>query len=121
MDLKAYFKGTYGTMYYVKDMTKALTYYKERFGFKTRMESPDWAELELPGGQAICLHKADPKRPSTPGGTMIINVVKLKELCAHLKETGVKFEGEPHNVHAEDYTIDYIDLDGNHVNLYGTL
>ena len=121
MDLKAFFKGTYGTMYYVRNMASAVDYYKKSFGFKARMESPDWVEFEMPGGQAICLHKAEPNMKSLPGGTMILNVVKLKELCAHLKETGVKFEGEPHNVHADDYTVNFIDLDGNQVNLYGTL
>src|SRR5436190_362616 len=70
MSLQKYFKGTYGTMYYVKDMAKSVNFYKERFGFKTRMESPDWTEIEMPNGQAICLHKADAKMKALPGGIM---------------------------------------------------
>lgn len=121
MDLSKHFIGTYGTMYYVRDMAKAVNFYKERFGIKPRMESPDWVEIERPGGQVLCLHKADAKMKNLPGGIMIWNVVKMTDLLSQLKKAGVKLEGEPHNVHGDDYTVDFIDDDGNHINLYGTL
>src|SRR5690242_20626982 len=111
MELQDYFKGTYGTMYYVKDMNKALNFYKDKLGFKCRLESPDWSEFEMPNGQAICLHKTDGSMKQLPGGVMILNVVKLRELITKLKKTGVHFDGEPHNVHAEDYTINFVDQD----------
>ena len=52
---------------------------------------------------------------------MIQNVVKMNELIGKLKKKGVKFVGKPHNVHANDYTAHYKDLDGNEVSIYGTL
>lgn len=121
MTTAQHFTGTYGTLYYVKDMGKSVNFYKESFGFKTRMESPEWTELEQPGGQAICLHKASADMKTLPGGIMILNVVKMKELLPKLKATGVRVNGEPHNVHGDEYTVDFKDLDGNLVSLYGTM
>ena len=121
MTTAEHFKGTYGTMYYVKDMGKAVNFYKENLGFKARMESPDWSEIEQPNGQVLCLHKAHPEMKTLPGGIMILNVVKMKDLLPKLKASGVQLLGEPHNVHAEDFTVDFTDLDGNRINIYGTM
>lgn len=120
MTVAKHFTGTYGTMYYVKDVAKSAKFYKEKFGFKVANASKYWAEVVSPKGQMICLHLlAKGEKPS--GGVLIQNVVKMNDLITKLKKKGVKFVGKPHNVHADDYTVHYKDTDGNQVSLYGTL
>lgn len=121
MSVAKHFTGTYGTMYYVKSVDKSVKFYKDKFGFKVNQASPYWAEIVSPKGQMICLHLADKKMKKLPGGILIQNVTKMTALIAALKKKGVKFTGKPHNVHGDDWTTHYKDLDGNEVSLYGTL
>ena len=122
MTVAKHFTGTYGTMYYVKDVAKTANFYKEKFGFKIAHTSKYWAEVVSPKGQMICLHLADKKMKKLPGGILIQNVTKMNDLMTKLKKKGVKFTGKPHNVHANDFTTHYYkDLDGNEVSIYGTL
>lgn len=120
MTIAKHFTGTYGTMYYVKNVAKTAKFYREKFGFKVVYSTKWWAEIVSPKGQKICLHLLE-KGAKPSGGVMIQNVVKMSELIAKLKKKGVKFTGEPHNVHANDYTTHYKDLDGNEISIYGTL
>jgi predicted enzyme related to lactoylglutathione lyase len=121
MSVANYFTGTYGTMYYVRDMARSVKLYKEAFGFQVLSESPYWSEIAQPGGQVLCLHLADSSMKSLPGGILIQNVVKMSELIEKLKAKGVEFTAPPHEVHAGEYTTHYRDLDGNEVSLYGKL
>lgn len=120
MTTAKHFTGTYGTMYYVKNVEKTAKFYKEKFGFKVGHTSKWWAEVVSPKGQMICLHLLE-KGQKPSGGVLIQNVVKMNELIAKLKKKGVKFTGKPHKVHGDEYTTHYKDTDGNELSIYGTL
>ncbi len=49
MSLGENFKGTYGTMYMVRDMTKSIQYYKEVLNLTSEEESPAWTTFNLNG------------------------------------------------------------------------
>ena len=120
MSLNKHVTGSYGTMYYVRNMKKAVTLYKKKLGLSPATESPFWTEFNVKGSR-LCLHIADKKMKKLPGGIMIINVKGMTKLVAALKKAGVKFNGNPHPVQGKDYTIDYYDSDKNLVSLYGPL
>lgn len=120
MSLSSHFKGTYGTMYYVRDMTKAVSLYKNVFGFKVGFESKEWTEIEHNGAN-LCLHGADAKMKDLPGGILIYQVEKLGELYKQLKAKGVEFMGEPHRVNGDDYSVTFKDPDGNMLSLHGKM
>ena len=92
-------KGTYGTMYYVKDMAKSVKFFSERLGARPSFESPEWAEFRF-GGQGLCLHLAG-----------------IKQFAAELKAAGTAV-GEIHEVPPGAYAADFKDVDGNVVGLY---
>jgi extradiol dioxygenase family protein len=81
---KAKIKGTYGTMYYVKDMKKETAFFKEKLGLKPGYESADWTEFPL-NGHSLCLHPVEGKKDVPANGSLIIHVDGLKELVADLK------------------------------------
>ena len=120
MSLAKHFIGSYGTIYYVKDMKKACAVYSKKFGMKATYESDFWTEFDIKGTK-MCLHLADAKMKKLPGGVMILNVVGMTKLVASLKKKGMKFIGKPHAVHGDDFTVDFYDLDKNIVSLYGKL
>ena len=119
--IQEHLKGTYGTMYYVRDMKKAVKFYKENVGLEAGMESEHWTEFKTENGKMLCLHLADSQMKSLPGGIMILQVTGLKDLVQKLRANNVELTGEPHCVHEHDYTTDFVDGDGNLVSLYGTL
>lgn len=120
MNRSDYYTGSHGTIYYVRNMKESVAFYTKQLGKKPTQESDSWTEFDL-GATRLCLHHADAKMKALPGGVMILNVKKMKELIPLLKKDGAEFSGEPHNVYGDDYTVDYKDPDGNHLSLYGTL
>ena len=108
-------KGTYGTMYFAKDVLKTAKFFKEKLGLKPGYESADWTEFAV-GGQSLCLHPAGDK-PHAKNGTMILHVDGIRALVGDLKTKGVKVS-EIREVHPGAFSADFTDLDGNVVSLY---
>lgn len=113
---KAKIKGTYGTMYYVKDMAKAVEFYKSKLGLKPSYESADWTEFPLEG-HALCLHPMGEKKDIPSNGCLIMHVDGIKDLVADLKTQGVKV-GEPHEVHPGSWSAEFTDAAGNWLSFY---
>lgn len=107
-------KGTYGTMYYVKDMAQAVKFYKERLGVKPVFESPEWTEFSF-GGVSMCLHPTSPK--SHVNGSMILHVEGIRQMVADFKAAGVKVS-DVHEVYPGAYSAEFEDPSGNVVSLY---
>lgn len=115
------YSGTYGTMYYVDDMAKAVSFYKEALGVSPTMESPEWTEFNF-GGHALCLHLKRAGDPNTEkNGILIIKAKGLKNLYASMKQKGVEFTHEPREVHPGAIATDFSDPSGNLVSLYENL
>lgn len=110
-------KGTYGTMYYVKDMAKSVTYYQETLGLKARFESPEWTEFEV-NGHGLCLHATDKGNAPNEQGVLILDVTGIREMTTALKAKGVEFVSEVKEVHPGAYSSDFRDPSGNLVSLY---
>lgn len=110
--------GTYGTMYYVKDMAKSVDYYKTTLGLKARFESPEWTEFDV-NGAGLCLHSIEPgTKAFHEQGVLIIDVKGLTAMVADLKKKGVEFVGEIKEVHPGAHSVGFRDPSGNILSFY---
>ncbi|MEQ1875994.1 MAG: VOC family protein [Bdellovibrionia bacterium] len=107
---------TYGTMYYVDDMAKTVSFYK-KLGLKPGYESPEWTEFEI-GGHNLCLHAKRAAEKYSDGGVLILSADGIKNLHKQMKGDGIKVD-EPHEVHPGSWTFHFRDVSGNELSLYG--
>lgn len=110
------FNSTYGTLYYVDDMSKTVAFYK-KLGFKAAQESADWTEFDL-GGVKLCFHSKNAGETYPPGGIMIMNSTGLKSLqekmaADKLKVTKLK------EIYPGHYSFDLTDENSNRVSFFG--
>lgn len=111
--------GTYGTMYYVTDMKKAVAFYRDAVGMKPGYESEYWTEFKMDGGHSLCLHWLEPgQKAKSPGGILIIRVKGIRETVNALRGKNIEFLGDIHEVHPGAYSADFRDSEGNIVSLY---
>jgi predicted enzyme related to lactoylglutathione lyase len=109
--------GTYGTMFFVDDMSRAAKFYATQLGLAPRYESNEWTEFELGDGTAVCLHHATPDK-QRPGGVPILKVTGIRELVASLEQKGVKITRQVFEVHPGAYGADIEDPAGFALHLY---
>ncbi len=108
--------GTYGTMYYVKDMKKAVDYFTQTLGAKPSTQSADWTEFSF-GGHALCLHAYKEDKSPVANGTLILHVEDINASVEALKSRMARVEG-PREVHPGAWSADLIDPEGNRFSLY---
>lgn len=113
---KPLIKGTYGTMYFVKDMKKSVDWFKSKLGVKPDFASEQWTEFPL-GGHSLCLHQADPKHNQAANGTLILHVEGIREMVSRIKSVGAKAT-EPREIHPGALGAEITDPDGNVLSLY---
>src|SRR5579871_5643352 len=107
--------GTYGTMYYVKNMQEAINWYKA-LGLQPSYESEEWTEFPI-NGHSICLHLEDSKRKKD-SGMIILRVTNLTQILADLKKKNIKITEEMKEVYPGAFAADICDPEGNSISLY---
>ena len=116
------FKGTYGTMYYVRNMKKSVAFYRDVIGLKPDFEDDGWTQFSV-GGAALCLHAAGdtaivPAAPkSASNGIVILEVEDIRGMVGALKEKRVEFTGDLNDTGC-GWCTEFKDLDGNLISLY---
>ena len=93
------FKKVAFTMYPIKDVARARTFYEQTLGLKVGMAGAHgdmhWIEYDLPGGGCLALTNTSGEEPSsTAGGTVALEVEDLASLMDALKSKGVTFKSE---------------------------
>lgn len=109
---------------YVPDTKAALPFYTEKLGMTVKLDDDGWIELES-GAATLCLHSSkdvpEGKRQAMP--TMVFEVENIDETYSQLKDKGIKFEKEPHEVcstpEGKGYSADFTDPYGNVLSIYG--
>jgi predicted enzyme related to lactoylglutathione lyase len=107
---------TYGTMYYVKDMAKAVAFHKEALGLKLRFESPEWTEFDA-DGHAICLHALHPGEKRSDDKILIFNVKGIQNAVSDLRSRGVEI-ADAHEVYPGAYSAEFKTPDGQLLSIY---
>jgi catechol 2,3-dioxygenase-like lactoylglutathione lyase family enzyme len=114
-DLKDFVTGTYGTMYYVRDMEKSTAYYQDVLGLEPNFKSSDWTTFKL-GESVLALHLTTGE--VSGNGILIMNSKNLKATVPTLKSKGVEFVKDYHAVCDGGYAIDIRDPNGNVVSFF---
>ena len=116
------FKGTYGIMYYVRNMKKSVAFYRDVIGLTPDFEDDGWTQFTL-GGAALCLHAAGDNtivaqsEKSVSNGILILEVEDLRRTVGALKEKRVEFLGDLNDTGC-GWCTEFKDLDGNVISLY---
>ena len=85
-------------MIYVRDLKRALHFYRDRLGFRLIEAFPGYARVRSPGGRAtIALHKLGEGVRSTrsQGIRLYFESRGLDALCRRLAAAGVKLKQKP--------------------------
>ena len=77
--------------YLVKDVPRAIAFYKDMLGLTPTEEEEQGAEFELPDGSTFGVWKEN-DAPWYPSAGVFFAVPDIKEAHAQLKSRGVKFE-----------------------------
>jgi predicted enzyme related to lactoylglutathione lyase len=84
------------TMYPVRDVSRARTFYEETLGLKPGLaggrDGMWWVEYDLPGGGCFAITNTTGESPG--GGTVAFEVEDLDRLIAELKSKSVVFKGD---------------------------
>jgi catechol 2,3-dioxygenase-like lactoylglutathione lyase family enzyme len=103
--------------YWVSDLQRAVTFYRDVLGLKLlRQDSATWAEFDA-GGHRFALHSVGDGQPvSGVGATAVFAVGDLERAKAELRGRGVEFQ---HEGDVEGYArfASFVDPDGNSVQL----
>lgn len=112
--------GTYGTMYYVRDMKKAVAFYRDQLGMSPAMESEFWTEFKPGNGPSLCLHyiPENEKNPVERAAILILQVKGVRETLSQMKANGVEIFKDLTEVCPGSYAFDFIDGSGNIVSLF---
>lgn len=109
---------TYGTMYYVNDMTEAIKYYTTILGMKPTSESPGWSEFDM-SGHRLCLHwKGGGSEQYPANGILILYRDGIQKLFEGMKSDGYQVFGM-HQIHGEMYSFHFRDSSGSEMSFYG--
>lgn len=117
MDFEGFVTGTYGTMYYVRDMDKSVKFYKELYAKEPESHSSEWTTFNL-NGTTLCLHLADKAAEIDGKGILIHNTKNLKGMLPLLKSLGLEIEKDYHQVCEGGYALDFRDPSGNRMSLF---
>jgi hypothetical protein len=85
--------GAYGSMFFVDNMAKTVSFYKDGLGLKPRFESAEWTEFDV-NGFAICLHALAPgetrKSKGADDGILITNVKDIQGVIRELRSRAIE-------------------------------
>ncbi len=108
---------------YVKDASKAVTFYSETLGLQVKFNEQGWVEFKS-GAVTLALHSDDKLPAKRQGGEPIVvfNVEDIQHAYDGLRAKGVKFEKEPQVVCEIEGKIgrsaDFTDPDGNRLSIF---
>jgi catechol 2,3-dioxygenase-like lactoylglutathione lyase family enzyme len=104
----------------VRDMDRALAFYRDVVGLEVRMASPEFAFLEA-GGVTLCLRHAAvvPEAAADTGVEIVFSVTDIHEAHAALEARGVHFRVEPRVVTGSLWATDFRDPDGHVLSILG--
>ena len=111
---------------FVRDVHKALEFYRDKLGMQVKSTSTGWAELDG-GGVTIALHHHEngPTKRAEGMPQIVFEVDDITETYETLKSRGVSFLETPRLVHKSagvmGLAAEFRDRDGNHLSVYGII
>lgn len=108
---------------YVPNTKEATAFYRDKLGFKVKMEEDGWVELET-GSTTVALHGGEDLPAKRDEKTnLVFSVENIKEAYEALQAKGIKFEHQPHEVcQTPDHvgmSANFRDPWGNQLSIFG--
>ncbi len=104
-------------MVYVRDMPRAISFYRQVLGRAPAVESPGWSQFDLGSGIILGLHHARDGHPAPASGwTPGFNVVDLRPSRERALAAGGKISEEYHDIPG-GVVLEVSDPDGNVISL----
>ena len=104
----------------VRDIEKSVQFYRDRLGLILKQQFPGFAMLET-GAVTLVLSEARAKGAASVAGAteVIFSVEDVKAGTEALKQQGVAFSHEPHQVSGPMWAANFPDPDGHLLTLFG--
>lgn len=98
----------------VKDLDKAIDWYREMLGFEVLYKLGDmgWCELKTPW-EGISIGLGQNEEPKTEGTTPVFGVKDIDATRSYLESNGVRFDGETQVIPDMVKLATFYDPDGN--------
>ena len=109
-------KGFTTLMVYVRDMDRAVTFYRDTLGMTLQMQSPGWSQFTLANGAILGLHVAREEGKPQPGFVPGFAVDDVKQAKERLAGGGATISGDFHDVPG-GVVLEFTDPDGNALNV----
>ncbi len=108
------------TMLGVRDLPRAVAFYRDKLGLSVKFESPGFAFLD---GGGITLALSQPLGRASQqivGATEIVfSVDDVRGAYEALSKKGVRFTQEPRNVTGSSWAANFEDPDGHRLSIFG--
>jgi predicted enzyme related to lactoylglutathione lyase len=104
-------------MVYVRDMERAVPFYRDVLGLPLQMQSPGWSQFDLGGGMILGLHvvMGEAKAPQ-PGWVPSFQVDDVKAAKQRLVDAGATIALDFHDI-PNGVVLECLDPDGNPIDL----
>lgn len=108
---------------FVRDMERAVGFYRDALGLEVLDRSPTWVELDA-GGFTLALHLHEDRARWLGEGSpqVVFQVEDLDEACWALEQKGVRIEHPPKTVFENQamvgLAVSFEDPDGNVLSVY---
>jgi len=104
----------------VRDLEKSLAFYRDKLGIRVQMQIPGFAFLDT-GAVSVILSEALAKNSANVVGAteVIFTVADVRAVTDALKQQGVEFSHEPHQVNGPMWAANFPDPDGHLLTLFG--
>ena len=106
-------------MVHVRDMDRAVGFYRDVLGLPLEMQSPGWSQFELGGGAALGLHAATEVAKPQPGWVPGFAVADVKAAKERLIAGGATIASDFHDI-LGGVVLEFTDPDGNHIDVSQT-
>lgn len=110
------FKSIAYTCYPVRDMDRAVDFYRDVLGLNLLFTGEEWSEFQV-GSQRLALHKTENPIAAVEVATLALNASPIEETVARLKSRGVRVA---HDIRLFPYgkLASFFDSEGNLIGLY---
>jgi catechol 2,3-dioxygenase-like lactoylglutathione lyase family enzyme len=104
----------------VRNLEQSISFYRDKLGINLRMQIPGFAFFDTGAVSVILSEELAKKSANVAGATEVIFTVEdVRSATDALKQQGVAFLHEPHQVNGPMWAANFPDPDGHLLTIFG--